>query len=217
MKAKGDHSAIETSKETSTVTSTKTSTGSFAETLRAWLVWFEGFSSRWWYSSLLCFLAAIDVFVLVVPSDGILASSALLQPRKWWQFALALAVGSSLGGAALVYLVQLWGMPWVVSYFPAMVDNSSWQWFSDFVQAWGLLFVFLVAATPIIQHPTLTISALVENRFGLLIAVFFAGRLVKSLIIAGVAAKAPSYLKRLWGISGELKEAGYDDSVLKRE
>jgi membrane protein YqaA with SNARE-associated domain len=69
----------------------------------------QRFVDRTWYPPFIGFLAALDniviVIVIVIPNDGILISSSMLTPKRWFVLALSVAVGSSIGALVLAALV----------------------------------------------------------------------------------------------------------------
>lgn len=57
----------------------------------------QQFANRLWYPPLIGFLAALDNFIVIIPNDGILISSSMLTPRRWFVLAFTVAVGSTIG------------------------------------------------------------------------------------------------------------------------
>lgn len=163
---------------------------------------------RRWYPPLLGLLSALDNFVIVIPNDGLLVSSAMLTPKRWFWLACCITLGSTAGAAALAAAVELQGLEWILQVFPGIETSKTWIWTNDFFDNYGLIVVFLVAVTPIMQQPAIILASLAETPLVQLTLAIFTGRFIKFLIMAYVASHAPRLLNRLWGIKKELKEVG---------
>lgn len=170
----------------------------------------EAFSDRPWYPFLIGFLAGVDNLVIVVPTDGILISSILLQPRRWVRMSFAIMLGSSLGALVLAWLIQTHGLPLIENYYPSLLQTSSWVWTEYLFDNYGLLVLFAVAATPVMQHPAIVLTALSGTGLGSIFLVVIAGRTLKYAFLGYVSAKTPALLGRLWGVRKELEEVGVE-------
>lgn len=165
---------------------------------------------RIWYPPLIGLLAALDNIVVVVPNDGILISSSMLTPRRWFTLALSVAIGSTLGAIILAALVETRGLGWLIEMYPGINETKSWLWTEDFFKKYGMFLVFVVAITPIMQQPAIILASLAETPFFLLAAVIFSGRFIKFLLMAYIGSHAPKFLNKLWGLKAELNDAGVD-------
>ena len=95
-----------------------------------------------------------------------------------------------------------------MEFFPALLDSTTWKLTEEFFHQYGLIVVFVVAATPIMQQPAVILASLAETSLIQLCAVIFVGRFIKFLIMAYVGSHAPQLLNRMWGLKGELEDAG---------
>lgn len=170
----------------------------------------QKFSSYFWYAPLVSALALADNFIVVVPTDGILISSSMLNPRKWFYYAVFIAVGSTIGAVALSYVVGAHGLPWILELFPAINQTRSWELTSEFFEKYGLLVVFVVAATPFIQQPAIILATLAHTPYFKLAIVVFVGRLIKYMVMSYIASHAPRLLTKMWGLKDEMKDAGVE-------
>lgn len=170
----------------------------------------QHYVGRWWYPPLIGGLAAADLFLIVIPTDGILISSAMLTPKRWFVLALTLTVGSTFGGLLLAALVELQGLPWILSFYPNLTETSAWTYAMEFFGKYGVLTVFAVAATPFMQQPVIILASLASTPLLPLTGAMFAGRLIKFMIMAYLGSHAPQLLSRLWGVQEELREVGVD-------
>jgi membrane protein YqaA with SNARE-associated domain len=168
----------------------------------------QSFADRIWYPPMIGFLAALDNILIVIPNDGILISSSMLTPRRWFFLALCVAIGSTIGATALATLIEVQGLPWILNLFPGVDQSTTWKLTEDFFQDYGLLVVFAVALTPIMQQPAVILASLANTPLLHLGAVIFVGRFIKFLIMAYVGSHAPKLLEKMWGLKGELEDAG---------
>lgn len=167
-------------------------------------------TDRFWYPPLIGFLAALDNLVVVIPNDGILISSSMLIPKRWFGLALSVAIGSTVGAMVLASLVEFHGLPWILEAYPGINETKSWAWTVDFFEKYGLLLVFAVAVTPFVQQPAVILATLADTPLFELAAVIFSGRFIKFLIMAYVGSHAPALLSKMWGLKGELKDVGVE-------
>ncbi len=168
----------------------------------------QRFTDRFWFPPLIGFLAALDNFIIIIPNDGILISSSMLTPKRWFILALSIAVGSTIGAIALAYLVETQGLPWILEIYPNINETKTWALTFEFFEKYGLLLVFAVAVTPFIQQPAIILASLAHTPYFELAAVIFTGRFIKFLIMAYVGSHAPRLLTKMWGVKTELKDVG---------
>lgn len=178
------------------------------EQIRSYVQILQRYTDRFWYPPLIGFLAALDNLVIIIPNDGILISSSMLKPKRWFILALSVTVGSTLGALALAALVELQGLPWILDLYPGVSETKSWTLSMEFFEEYGLLLVFAVAITPLMQQPAVILASLANTPLIELAAVIFVGRFIKFLAMAYLGSHAPRVLGKLWGLKGELKDAG---------
>lgn len=168
----------------------------------------QQFANRIWYPYFIGFLAGLDNFIVIIPTDGIMISSTLLTPRRWLGLALCVAIGSTLGAIGLSALVEIHGLPWILEIYPGINESSTWQVASNFFDQYGLILVFICALTPLPQQPPVMIASLASTPFTHLAITIFLGRLIKYLIMAYIASHAPRLLVKMWGLKSEMKDVG---------
>lgn len=159
--------------------------------------WLKTFIDRVWYAPLLGLIAIADIFLIFLPSDGLLLSSSILVQRRWLSYALFTAVGSTIGAIILAALVELQGLPYILSLYPGIEENNWWAATKEFIDDYGLFVVFAVAATPLMQQPTIILASLANTPLIYIGFAFLFGRIIKCLIIAYIGAYAPHLIKRL--------------------
>jgi membrane protein YqaA with SNARE-associated domain len=168
----------------------------------------ERFADRWWYPPLIGLLAALDSIFIVIPNDGILVASSMLIPRRWALFALCVSVGSTAGAVTLGILVEKMGLPWVLELFPGIQASTAWTWSDNFFGKYGIWIVFAVGASPLLQQPVVILAALAHTPILEFTAALFIGRFLKFNLMAYLGSHSPKLVKKLWGMKGELKDAG---------
>lgn len=162
------------------------------------LHWVNGFT-RWsqaqidksWFPYLLLFCAFIDMWLVVIPTDALVIAATLAHPRIWKRLALAFVIGSTLGGASLSWLSQNYGFE-ILNYFFADIQSSpAWLWAEAQMDRFGLLTVFLVAATPFSQQPFIILASMAHNSVLSVTGAQFCGRAIKYLILGWLCSHSP--------------------------
>ncbi len=168
----------------------------------------QKYTERIWYPTLIGFLAFVDTFIIIIPTDGLLISSAMLKPKSWFNLALCISVGSTVGGMIFFHLIQKHGLPWILEIYPGINSGPIWAWSETFFLKYGLLLVFIVAATPIIQQPAIIFASLAHTPFLPMMFVVFLGRFLKNIIMAYISSHSPRLISKMWGVQDELDEVG---------
>jgi membrane protein YqaA with SNARE-associated domain len=176
--------------------------------IRRYVKRLQRFADRIWYAPLIGFLAALDNLVIIIPNDGILISSSMLKPKRWFLFAASVSVGSALGALALAALVQYHGVPWVLDIYPGLEETRLWAWSLEFFNRYGLVLVFVISLIPVAQLPAVVLACLAGTPLLKLTLIIFAGRFFKCLAMAYIGSHTPRLLSKIWGVKDELKDAG---------
>lgn len=176
--------------------------------IRSYVTKLEKFADRSWYPPLIGILAALDNLVIVIPNDGILVASSMLIPKRWLIFAVCVAIGSTIGAMILSSVVQLQGLPWILDYYPGINETEMWNVTEKFFDEYGLLLVFAIGASPIMQQPVVILAGLANTPLLTLAAAIFSGRMLKFAVMAYLGSHSPKMLKKIWGLKDELKDAG---------
>jgi membrane protein YqaA with SNARE-associated domain len=176
--------------------------------IRSYVTKLERFADRSWYPPLIGILAALDNLVIVIPNDGILVASSMLIPKRWLIFAVCVAIGSTIGAMILSSVVHLQGLPWILDYYPGINETEMWNVTEKFFDEYGLLLVFAIGASPIMQQPVIILAGLANTPLLALAAAIFAGRMLKFTVMAYLGSHSPKMLKKIWGLKDELNDAG---------
>ena len=149
-----------------------------------------------WYAPVLGFLAALDYFIAVIPTDGLLIASSMATPRRWLRLFLCLALGSALGATAFAAVIQTYGNPFMDWLFPNLHQHRIWILSEQWTRDYGLGAIGIISALPLITHPVIAIAALAGTPFQKIGFMVLLGRLLKYGIFSWVAAHAPKLLTR---------------------
>lgn len=160
------------------------------------------FAARPWYPAMIAFLAAIDLFIVVVPTDIFLVSAVLGQPRRWIAIALTVALGSTVG-ATLVTLLIHYESDLIMQAFPALFQSTHWGNVEKYIQSYGIYAIFFGAAGPLPLQPFVIVGALSKMPVLELALAMFTGRAAKFLLISWCTSHAPKFLDKIFPASTE--------------
>jgi membrane protein YqaA with SNARE-associated domain len=177
-------------------------------TIQTYVVKLEKHTDRIWYAPLIGILAALDNIIIIIPNDGILIASSMIAPKRWSIFAISVAIGSTVGAIALCLILKSQGLPWILNLYPGLDQSQAWILTERFFDQYGLIVVFIIGLSPLMQQPVVILAALAHTQLYALAAVIFAGRFIKYMLLAYIGSHSPKLLKKIWGIKDELKDAG---------
>jgi membrane protein YqaA with SNARE-associated domain len=180
----------------------------FHQKIKRYVAILQAFADRFWYPQLVGLLAALDNFIVVIPNDGILISSSMLTPKRWFTLAFWIAVGSTVGAVGLATLTNIHGLPWIIELFPGADQSATWSMTESFFHKYGLIVLFVVAVSPLVQQPAIILASLADTPIFLIASAIFSGRFIKFLLMAYIGSHAPRLIGRMWGIKGELEDVG---------
>jgi membrane protein YqaA with SNARE-associated domain len=163
---------------------------------------------RAWYGPVISILAALDNLIVIVPTDGFLITSSMLKPKRWFYFSFMTAVGSTLGAIFLAFLVEEFGLPRLLEFYPGLDQTKTWTLVNDFFKHYGLLCVFAVSLSPLMQQPAVIIASLAQTPYGELGMAIFAGRFIKFMLFAYIGSHAPALISKIWGVKDEMRQVG---------
>lgn len=170
-----------------------------------WWARIQKYIDRPWYIVAVAFLAMLDLFIMIIPTDGLLVSAVLVKPKKWLGRAIWVSLGSAIGAFLLTVLVQIdsqWVLDNLVEQF---VSSGTWEQTEAFVDNYGIFALSLVAISILPQQPVVIIAALAGMQPLQAFVAVLIGRLSKYLVLAWLASHAPGYLKKLPFLSRELE------------
>lgn len=178
----------------------------------------EKFAHRWWYTPVVAFLAASDLFIVIIPTDALLISNVAVRPKKWISIAIVVSLGSALGSMALGWAIQRYGMGFLTA-MGVTLEGPTWARAAEWVREYQGPALAAFGFGPFPLQPGVVLSAL-ANVSPLKIFLWVGlGRIVKYLFFAWAATHAPTLLSKIWGIRKEvevLKEVHKEIAVEKK-
>ncbi len=157
------------------------------------------YANKIWYAPLLGLLALLDALFFFIPTDGLLVSSSMLTKKRWFLLGLSVAIGSTLGGLVVIYLIEVFGIDLFHQYYPEMFKTTIWFKTEEFFNLYGIVVLFFIGLLPITQQPALILAGLSNTP---LLPIFFSlliSRILKFLFMAYIASHSPKYIKKIWG------------------
>lgn len=160
----------------------------------------KDFSNRPWYLPLVCLLAFIDLFVIVIPTEGMIVTTSILKPKRWWLTALCVTTSSSLGALALGALGRYGGEPfvtWVMG--PDFFQSANWIRMSDWIGHYGFWGLWFIALGPLPQQPAILICALAHMKLPEIFFAVYLGRAPKYFLFSYLATHSPKWFRKVFG------------------
>ncbi len=142
------------------------------------------------FNPLICFIAAADLFIFIVPLEGMLIALVLLRPKRWLSLATWVAMGSMLGSVALALATSWFGN------FMAGSSNETWKRCVELFQQWGTWALGGIAFSPIPLQPAVVIAAIAHVALWQVAVSVGLARVIKYGIYAWIASHAPALLKK---------------------
>jgi len=154
------------------------------------------FADRIWYLPFISFLAFIDLFILLIPTDFLLVTYVLLKPKKWIAAMIWISLGSAFGALALAGILQYGGAELVEQWFPRVFQSGHWSSTSEFVRKHGAPALALISVSILPQQPGVVIAALSRMPLFEIFLSVLVGRLAKYALFSWLASHAPKQLER---------------------
>lgn len=138
------------------------------------------------------FLALVGTLTAAYPVTAVIVPAALLAPKRWLKITLVTALSSALGATALVILFHHMGWVQIYEHFPQLATHPQWSCVMDWVASYGVIALFVIAATPLPQTPALIFFGGVArpDYLGVFVAMLF-GKLIKYGVFAWLTAHFP--------------------------
>jgi membrane protein YqaA with SNARE-associated domain len=157
----------------------------------------QSFADRPWYLPLIALLGGLDLFILIVPTDGLLISYVMLRPKHWVRAFIALSIGCTLGAWALAFLIQSGSSFFDYQSLHHRIGADTWMWIDNFVDNRGALALGILALLPLPQFPGIVVAALAELPLTEIFFAVLAGRVIKFAVFSYGASHAPKLLLKL--------------------
>jgi membrane protein YqaA with SNARE-associated domain len=161
-----------------------------------WLLKIGRYSRKKFYFPLLATLAAVDLFILIIPLEAILVSSVVLQKKRWMWIALWMVGGSAVGALILGALSQHYGLPFVQAFWPHLFQSESWESTTQFLNDWGVWAMAIIAGSFLPQQPAVIIAGFSRMSLGTIVLSVVIGRIVKYFAFAFAASHGHKWIKK---------------------
>jgi membrane protein YqaA with SNARE-associated domain len=168
----------------------------------------QAFAGSWWFPWLVGAFSGLNVGLVMftAPITFLFLSAVWARPDRRYYSAVANAIGTTVGAAAVVYLVQTHGVGYLTDAFPQMFAHEGWGKTKALIQSYGPLGVALISAMPIALQPIILFATLAEINPAVLVGCILVGRTVKYSFMAWSLSAAPALLGYL-GIRKELLDS----------
>lgn len=169
-------------------------------------LWLEKQMQSRFYFLILGGLSIIDVFVLVLPLDPLLIAAIFARPKRWWLFAITMALAYVAGLCLLAWGVKVYGIEFLHHFVPHIEKSSAWIRATQMTSQYGHWAILVIAISPIAQQPIVALAALAGTPIAEIAVYLTIGRLIKFGFIGYVAYRSPPLIRRIF----RLKEAPPD-------
>jgi membrane protein YqaA with SNARE-associated domain len=142
-------------------------------------------------------LSFASTFTMSSPATFVIITAVLLARARWKAIVLQSAIASALAGTLLFLLFRHLGWEQLQAQFPDMQSSAAWLRAVDWVEAWGVPALFVMAALPLPQAPAILLLAIGDHGGAEVLLAIFAGKIIKYGAVAWVTATFPAKV-RAW-------------------
>ncbi|MBC7387031.1 MAG: VTT domain-containing protein [Cryobacterium sp.] len=167
----------------------------------------QRYADRAWFIPLICFVTFIDLFIIVIPTDGLVLLASLMRPKTWFWNAVLISTCCAFGAVALAIFAHHFGER-VAVYFLGehFFETKNWIRMSGWIEHYGFWGIAFIAIGPLPQQPAILIAGLARMN---LVELFFAvwiGRFPKYLLYSYIGTQGPGWMKKHLGFTIEALE-----------
>ena len=148
---------------------------------------------RVYYAPLVGAIAFGATLTMSVPCVPILTLAVLLNPPQWRRIVLCAALGSGCGALLLLLAFHHLGWSELVARFPEILTSRTWGQITGWLERYQLPALFVVAASPLPQTPSLVFAAIAEVPPVEVFATLAAGKLLKYGVVAWCVVRFPHW------------------------
>lgn len=160
----------------------------------------KDFSDRPWYLPLVCFLAFIDLFVIVIPTEGMIVTTSIVRPKRWWLTAFCVTSASAVGAFTLGWVGRHGGEPFVAWLMgPNFFESANWVRMSGWIEQYGFWGLWFIALGPLPAQPAILICALAHMSLHDIFFAVYLGRAPKYFFFSYIATHSPKLFKKFFG------------------
>lgn len=146
------------------------------------------FAAEPWYPWVVGALSGLNNFVMVLsaPLVVLFLSGVLANPKRRYVAAFANAVGTTIGVAALVYLLTH-NRDYIKETFPTVFEHPTWDKTKIAIDSYGWVGAFIISIQPVFLQPLVAVCSLANMSNQMLLGCVLCGRTVKYIIMAELA------------------------------
>lgn len=167
----------------------------------------ESAGNRPWFVPMIAVLAGADIFILVIPTDALVASAAWTHPKRWFATGVTVAIGSALGAICLGIATDWLDLsPWLSQWISENFSQAHWTQAVEWVRSYGGWALAGISLSPIPFQIGVAAAVMLEMPFPELFISVLAGRALKYVLLAWIAARCPQWLTKIPGVRREMRE-----------
>jgi uncharacterized membrane protein YdjX (TVP38/TMEM64 family) len=164
-------------------------------------------------------VAVAATMSMTVPFATLLVAAVLMAPRRWVAISVWSSVGAALGAAVLYLVFHHLGWASFFAAYPDVVRSLAWRDATRWLQAYGVLALLAIAATPLPLTPALMFAAISRLPVVEVILALWVGKQAKYLVYAWMTSAFPGRWisrahARLMTLNAVLGRAGRADGRL---
>ncbi len=150
-----------------------------------------------WFPWALALLGFLDYIFIVFPMTSIVATSAVLNPKRWLRFALIPLIGSIPGALLFSLVLGHYGVTFLNWLAPSMMTSSFWMTAEHWIHQHGVWALFGLVLLPTSDQPPIAICSFAQMPFiQIALAVIF-GKVIKFVFFGWLGSYAPETMSKL--------------------
>lgn len=159
--------------------------------------WLRGYAAMWWYPWMVGLLSGFNNFAVVLsaPLVVLFLSGVYANPKMRVVAAFANAVGTTIGIALLIYLMQTQGVSYIETNFAKQLASPVAVRTQKYWDEYGIAGAVFISMMPIFLQPLVFIGVMAKTPMATLVTCVLVGRTIKYIIMAELAIVAPNLLK----------------------
>ncbi len=153
-------------------------------------------SNRWYYLPLVCVFAFLDLFIVVIPTEGMIVMTSVMRPRRWLTTGIAVSLASAAGAFVLAYMANTYGEPFITwAAGDNFLKSPVWIRTDAAIVNYGFLGLVVFALGPLPAQIAVMICALGSMAPVEILSAFIMGRAPKYIFFSWIASKGEVWLK----------------------
>lgn len=142
-------------------------------------------------------IAAASTLSMSVPFATMLAAAVLMAPKRWRAIAVCASLGAAVGAGLLYLAFHHLGWERLFAAYPDVVRSSAWGDATQWLGAYGVLALLVIASTPLPLTPALMFAGISRLPIVEVLLALWLGKLLKYLLYAWLASRFPERVLQL--------------------